>query len=392
MCERKWAWSKLDRVPKIMGPSAALGDAVHKQHERWLTNGTPYDLSTREGTIAMATMHLLPAPGVARVEQEVIYDWRAPSGSVYRLGGKLDGHWLEQPGPYLVILDHKTTGAIGFRKDTLEKLLAHPQAPIYSTWGFEHGDNGQPVQGSLINLRWNYVDVKPKRPLAYPSWHMVDPDQNYRAMLSVVEPVARRLVERVEQANSERRAGRPFAARHLPMTTSACAAFGGCQFRSRCQLTPSQEFTAHMAQQSNSFLARLGVVPGGASPAPSAPPPVVTPPAAGVPGYGAAINPPESAQPAPAPVEIVQTTIAPPEGPGAAETTAAPPKPKKSKGTAPAVVTVAPEVNNTVNNPTGSLLVAAIQGLCANPSITCFGPERVVEFAKEVAAAAGGAA
>jgi hypothetical protein len=181
-------------------------------------------------------------------------------------GGKIDANWKEQPGPYLIVLDHKTTGSIGFRKDTKEKLLGHPQAPIYSTWGFRHGDDGQPMPGDTLELRWNYVDTKPKRPMAYPSWHRISADESFTAMDRVVMPTAERLVARVEQANTERRRGNPFAARHLPMNTNACGAFGGCQFRSRCSLTPSQEFNAHMTQATNSFLARLNINPGGASP------------------------------------------------------------------------------------------------------------------------------
>jgi hypothetical protein len=79
MCERKWAWSKLDRLPKVMGDAAALGDGVHKQHEAWLGQGIPYDLTKRVGVLAMATMHLLPAPGVARVEQEVTFTYQRHS-------------------------------------------------------------------------------------------------------------------------------------------------------------------------------------------------------------------------------------------------------------------------------------------------------------------------
>lgn len=419
MCERKWAWSKLDRVPKIMGDSAALGDRVHKQHERWLGQGVPYDLSTREGALAMATMHLLPAPGVAVVEQEVIYDFPTPTGPI-RLGGKLDANWLEQPGPHPVVLDHKTTGSIGFRKDTLQKLLDHPQAPIYATWALEFGNDGKPSAANVAELRWNYVDTKPKRPMAYPSWHTVSRELALGAMDRVVVPVAKRLAACVEQANAERRAGRPFSARHLPMNTNACSAFGGCQFRSRCSLSPAQEFNAHMTQAANSFLSRIGVTPGGASPAPApvaapvaattvnppaaptvaqplpaqapvaAPVAAWTPPGAGSPatqtaastgpveGYGAAINPPESNLPAPATaptplpaeVEIAQTTIAPAG------------KPKKAK--APSVINVAPEAPATPSNPFGSVLAAVLQGLCANPALAFIPADQLVNRAAEI--------
>jgi len=396
MCERKWAWSKLDRIPKVMGESAALGDAVHKQHERWLRDGIPYDLSKREGVLAMATMHLLPAPGVANVELEVIYDWRAASGAVYRLGGKIDAHWFEES---LIVLDHKTTGAIGFRKDTREKLIAHPQAPIYATWGFQEREAD--IKDESLELRWNYVDTKPKRPKPYPSWHTLHADETARAMAHVVEPVARRLLERVEQANGERRAGRPFAARHLPMNTNVCSAFGGCQFRSRCQLTPSQEFTAHMTQQASSFLARLNIQPGGGAPAPSPAPaaaPVVThvqAAAPGVEGYGAAINPPESA----APVQQAAADAAAEQAAAATTNTeivpATPAAGGKGKGSkkapaAPATHT-ASEVPATRDNPERSLLAAAIQGFCANPALAATSPEHIASLAKQVAAAAGGA-
>jgi hypothetical protein len=292
MCERKWAFAKLDRMPKVESKGALLGTLVHGQHEDWLKRGVPYDLTKQEGEIAQATLHLLPPPGVANVEGEMTFTY---GGITY--GGKLDGEWLEQPGPRIashppaglepiehlwraVVLDHKT-GNKGFFKLGREQLLKHPQAPIYAARSFLKW------QTPIVELRWNYATTD-KKPKPFPSWHVVRPEDVHAVWAEQVERPAKRLLEIVDQANSERRAGRPFGAMQLPPNYNACAAFGGCPFRSKCALTGQQEIQAHMtqvniAQQQADFLATLGIAPGMQAAAPAAPlpaPPTYTPPAA----------------------------------------------------------------------------------------------------------------
>lgn len=352
-CLRKWAWVKLDRLAKVSGASAELGSRVHAQHEAWLEHGTPYNLATREGVLAMATLHLLPAPGVAQVEREVVFKHEGVT-----LGGKIDAFWYAQPGPHPVVLDHKTTGNLGWAKLSKADLLGHPQAPLYGHWALAHSLDGGPAPGDVAELRWNYVHTKPKTPKAVASWHQVTSDEVRTGMARHVMPGARRLLAIVDEANVTRRAGTPFGAAQLPANKNACSAFGGCPFRSRCGITPQQGVIA-MVQQASSFLQRIGVqAPSAATqhavpPAPlaadaRAPAPANNPPLPGaivatggpVEGYGAAINPPESGTVAPAPSVAQSAPTFAAEAPTAAatpSTVAGPGRGKKGpRATAPA--------------------------------------------------------
>jgi hypothetical protein len=341
-CQRKWAWSKLDRVPKVQGASAIVGSQMHSHHERYLLSGTPYDLTTRPGELAAATRHLVPEPGTARVEQEIRFSFdpdagkpgsASQSGSAGPIlfGGKLDANWLEYtdkhtgtggaPGvtrPLAIVLDHKSTSDIArYAKLTKSALLAHPQAPIYGVWAaLEYGTE-------WVELRWNYVETRRKtgNPKIAQSWHVVHRDE-LAAALEHPARVARRLLQVVQQANEVRASGRPFGALDLPPNPNHCAAFGGCQFRDRCNLSAADQIRSHI--QMEDFFATLRkkeappsmpapAVPVQAAPVQVQPNPTVpltqAPAPVQVQGYGAQINPPESAAPvpvqseAPAPVQ-----------------------------------------------------------------------------------------
>jgi hypothetical protein len=432
-CMRKWAWSKLDRLPKTEGAAAALGTAVHSQHEDWLRYGKPYDLTKREGEIAHATLHLLPAPGVANVEGETKFQL---NGITY--GGKLDGEWLEQAGwPRLashppeglqditpwsraVVLDHKT-GNKNYFKLAREQLLGHPQAPIYAARSF------QKYQTPIVELRWNYATTTGK-PKPFPSWHVVRPEDVHGVWAEQVERPAKRLLEVVSQANHERAQGRPFGALQLPPNYNACAAYGGCPFRSKCQLTGPQEIQAHMTQvsvqqQQQDFLQRImpqGAAPAAAAPLPGlaapvqAPPPMAPPPMQGPPAYGTPTHDPNyvhdgkgaymfapggviQTQPA-APVQtapVAQTAPVPPmsQGYGPAinppESQLPPAQVAAAQAElAPAVVEPAPKPAKTkAKKDETDVLGSVLAGLCSNPAAFQIPPEQIALHAKAIAAA-----
>jgi hypothetical protein len=392
-CMRKWAWVKLDRLAKHSGKSAELGSAMHAQHERYLEHGTPYDLTTRAGELALATLHLLPAPGIAQVEQE----FRVEVPGLGWLGGKLDANWTEPPaesgargapGRRQIVLDHKSTGDIKYAKLTRGDLLGHPQAPIYASFWWTTGRREVRIKNSRewrawdpgfvpneIELRWNYVTTKGK-PKAVPSWHVVEPEEVWKSFAQYVAPGAKRLLEVVQEANEVRASGRPFGAMDLPANPSACGAFGGCQFRDICGITPLQGVRA-MTDQSLAFLNRMGLAPapGGqpaglptapvAQPAPAAqaapaapvapawaPPAAASPAASTAPGYGAQINPPESAPAVQAQAAQVAAQVAAEQAAASphveATKTKGPGRPKKDKGAEDA--------------PNGTAIVEALSG------------------------------
>ncbi len=118
-CLRKWGFDKLDRVPRIPHPSAALGSAVHASLEAYLRDGSPLDLLTLPGRIAMAGVHLLPAP---------------PFLIEHRLDVELDGvpfvGFIDVLSPG-VVHDHKTTGDLRWCL-TVDELQGDTQAAFYT--------------------------------------------------------------------------------------------------------------------------------------------------------------------------------------------------------------------------------------------------------------------
>lgn len=221
-CPRKWGWPKLEGAPKRQSGAASLGSDVHTEHEGWLRDGIPYNRTTRAGVIADATLHLLPAPGVAVVEQEIVFSFTTSRGSV-TLGGKLDGHWREAMP---IVLDHKTTGDLAWAKATKEALIQHPQAPIYGTWAM--GWYGT----DWAELRWNYATTKGK-PKALKSWHVVHKSELLPAVEAAAD-VAHDIMSTVQAANE----GRLTSVLQLEANPAACGNFGGCEFRPLCVDVP----------------------------------------------------------------------------------------------------------------------------------------------------------
>ncbi len=437
-CPRKWAWVKLDRVPKTQGAGAVLGSAVHEQHERWLRDATPYDLTTRAGELALATFSWLPAPMTGNVEQEITFDYEG-----IRFGGKIDWNGVDQPPPHpasrAVVLDHKSTSDLAWAKLERAELLEHPQAPIYGKWAtIEH-------QTEWVEFRWNYVETKRKTgtPRTERSWHLVHRDEIDQHMVEPVR-VARELLHVVQVANHERAAGRPFGALDVPYNASHCGAFGGCQFRDRCNLNAQEQF-ASMTQQSQTIFERLrnkGAAQAAAQPAPaqapaftaptqpanpapaavqapwSPPAAVVRPlapsdvlpgspqtahvvlpmqfsPAASAPveGYGGQVNPPESAV---APVVPIKSEaqlaaegfvkVTPAEIEARQPTPAAEPAPR-GRGRPPKEKPTAATVSVELKDETGCRELVFVSNMLQSGAYTQWQPADVVAYARAVVAA-----
>jgi hypothetical protein len=222
-CPRKWAHVKLGGAPKRQSKAAELGSAVHSQHEDWLLTGKPYDRTSRAGEIASCTLHLLPDPGVAVVEQEILFSFETAKG-VVSLGGKLDAHWIESGLPR--VLDHKTTGDLQWAKLEKSQLIGHPQAPIYALWAM--GWYGT----EWAELRWNYATTKGK-PKPSPSWHVVHKSEVLPAVAAAAD-VALEILNLVKAANE----GRLTSAMQVEPNPEACANYGGCEFRPLCTDLP----------------------------------------------------------------------------------------------------------------------------------------------------------
>lgn len=288
-CLRKYAFDKLDGLPRGGSAAAALGSAMHAQHERYRLTGVPFDLTTKAGELASATLHLLPELGIGEVEREVKFAWPSVPGLL--LGGKLDLNWRalhftglpNRDGNYLqggerlrhIVLDHKSSSNVQeYGKLTKAALLEHPQAPIYGAWGLWFA---LPEHAHDVELRWNYVNTRGK-PTGTPSWHVAQPEEIHSALEQYAAPGARRMLQVVQAANEARARGERFGAAQLPFPrdTRVCAAFGGCSYRTVCGITPAQRIVTMVDQQTSDFMNRIqnpaaaaaqAALPGGSMPA-----------------------------------------------------------------------------------------------------------------------------
>lgn len=339
-CLRKWAWTKLDRLPRPQNKWAAYGSEMHSHHEARALHGTPFDRTTPAGESAAATEHWLPPPQSAEVEREMrfVYD-----GVTF--GGKIDLNWYVPSSPIgsvAVVHDHKSCGDLRFVKDTKQKLLEHPQAPIYGTWAAGHYGVRNVV------LRWTYA-TRDKRPKALLSQHLVSRDELAQSMISPLR-AAKVMLRIVDAANTH-----GLRARDLPPNVHACSAYGGCPFVRVCNLTIEEQIRGQMSAPPtmNDFMSNM---PNFAAPlqAPAQPPqapqppqaqpwaqqapqawtqpgtpqapvqtvPTQPPPFQGAP-YGGQINPPENGQ---APFNPFANQFPPAQAAAPAPTSTEPPK------------------------------------------------------------------
>lgn len=252
-CARKWAFSRLDNVPKPQSPGAALGSRCHELWESYLRDGTPFDLSTVEGRICDATRHLLPAPGAClSVEEAFRFDWEGVTWA-----GKIDATYAIVGDPPLVVLDHKTTSDFCYAKSERSSLLGHPQAPIYAV------EECHEHRLRAVILAWNYVkhnvtfdrDAPPNergytikragRPVALePPVRLIVGRAEAEDALGKHVPTAKRMLKIIQEPPAPVDGS---IARALEPNPDACDAFGGCPYRAQCGLTP-QEIAARITR------------------------------------------------------------------------------------------------------------------------------------------------
>lgn len=252
-CARKWAFSRLDGVPKPQSPGAALGSRCHELWESYLRDGTPFDLSTPEGRICDATRHQLPAPGSClAVEEAFRFGWEGVTWA-----GKKDVEYWDGTEGVDVVLDHKTTSDFRYAKSERSSLLGHPQAPLYAVEMLTRGNDGR------AGLAWNYVkhnvtfdrDAPPNergytikragRPVALePPVRLIVGRAEAEDALGKHVPTAKRMLQIIAEPPAPVDGS---IARALEPNPDACDAFGGCPYRAQCGLTP-QEIAARFSK------------------------------------------------------------------------------------------------------------------------------------------------
>jgi hypothetical protein len=239
-CLRKWAWIKLDGVPKEESESAALGSRVHDLLERYLKTGVPFDaLNTLEGRVAMAGLHLIPRPGTPHMVVE---------GNVYLeawgyLINMRKDLVIRVPGQVPEVIDHKTTKAFTWAK-TPEQLRTNFQACLYAA--HEMVTTG----AESCRLKWVYYKTTPP--------HKAEP-RELTVTRADIEPTLARAKELADTLTLIKRSG--LKALDLPPNANACEAYGGCPHKTRCNLTDQERFRSIMSQantaEKNEFLEKL---------------------------------------------------------------------------------------------------------------------------------------
>jgi hypothetical protein len=209
-------------------PSAVLGTAVHAIIAKYLREGY-FDFVTdeRAASIALVALDHAPQPLTAGmlVEQHFVIDDYHGYKDVYL------------PGTDPWVIDWKTTAGFGWAKDA-DALAIDIQACIYAYHAMQH------CHTNHCHIRWCYLRTKGK-PQAMPIDVQLAREQ--------IAPTMRRIADSAQLIALARNV----PTLDLPPYIAGCRAFGGCPYRSLCNLTPEEEMGAMMTQSIDDFKAQL---------------------------------------------------------------------------------------------------------------------------------------
>lgn len=252
-CQRKWAWRYIAKIVTPPHPSAALGTEVHDtQLGPYLTEGRPFDYTRDSGYIAAALLEYLPQPKTPGMVVEKHFILPSPaSGGRFAYQGYMD-LWLKN-GLGLVCTDHddckdnpdlgracafrpavvdfKTTSDLKWAKN--EKALSTDvQAMLYATASIF--ESGVPE----VDLAWLYTQTKGAKRAKRTLLRVVD--DHVVEQFKAIEETALELFETKQTVTD------PLS---LPPSPSQCEAYGGCPYRDKCNLSPTDHIKALSARE-----------------------------------------------------------------------------------------------------------------------------------------------
>ncbi len=251
-CRRKWGLKSIAKLPVPEHPAAALGKEVDDtQLQPYLRDGRAFDYTRASGSgdIAASSLAFLPEPKSHGLEVQKHFTFRslaAPSQLSYQ--GYVD-LWMPAggmpvPEPFVSIsmtegctpsvCDFKTTGNLKWQKNA-STLSTDVQAMMYATFAMVA------TPARIVDLVWIYMQTKGARKakrthLRVSAPHVFEQFKKIDAvgveMMKTRKAVEARIAEGLtaEQACLEL---------PLPESETACDMFGGCPFRSNCNLSPN---------------------------------------------------------------------------------------------------------------------------------------------------------
>ncbi len=252
-CERKWAFTYIDS--EIGGSSAAqaFGTEVHEVLEIYMKTGA-WVGAVDAIACARQAEHVLPERS-NRIGIEQPLHLKIPGANDKFIGFiDLVDHTKGPPE----VIDYKTTKDLRYAK-TPEDLLTDEQANIYSKWMLEKHPSAKEVKA-----RWLYVCARPSRAKA------ADIDgrpRNARGFKEVARIKTRQEVD--EQwvgllADAKKMVAysedRSIWAKDIPGNEDACWDYGGCPFRSKCNI--QQTSLGGLLQNSNKVAHSKGAQKG----------------------------------------------------------------------------------------------------------------------------------
>ena len=252
-CRRKWAFDKIDKIPRKAHASAVIGTKFHAQNEMWLRDATSPDVTKLEGRMAMASLKHLPAPKTVDVERK----FRFSVGGVHYLGivDVFDREFEYEASTTgtttALVLDHKSTGDFAWAK-TPEKLATDSQRVIYAAWAVLIEN------AASVLAKWVYTLRNRPHPTRVHEFYEEAPHIIER-FHDVIHPGSVEIIEARKHPSDAQ-----------PKNFSHCSAYGGCPYIERCHAgeSPAKKLRAIMSQ--NALLAKLkksGGPPTGLDPA-----------------------------------------------------------------------------------------------------------------------------
>lgn len=313
-CPRKWGFKYLDGIVTPPHPAALLGTEVQdEQIDPYLLTGRGFDFSRPSGEIAQKLVPLLPAPQSPGLVLRRKFEIPSPSG-LFSYRGEFDIYASDSKivpglvGGVPLLGDIKTTGNLKYAK-TAEKLRTDIQAQLYAmVILFE-----EPTDE--LDAVWFYTRTRgaPKA------------ERHHVRLIASHVAEQFKIIDALGKECATIKVQAPTAA-DLPPNARMCDAYGGCPFRSICNLSPAvhsaainhEEIVRNMGTAD--FLTQLrknvgapaappavtSVVPSTPNPMASLLPAWATAPVDPMPArHGALINPPEAALPPAPPVGVV---------------------------------------------------------------------------------------